>query len=143
MGKLIKNHWARLIILSAAACKLTMTWTDRSLLTLSYRSDCGCHRVLLLAQDLLGLPYAHPRWCSKTDTGFTNNKSTLGAGHASSRMASQLRRRLSSPPLARIPTCHPSSHSTQCCSYLPRHKRRYLLPHRHDRLLLGLQRRRG
>jgi hypothetical protein len=38
MGKLIKNHWARLIILSAAACKLT--WDlDRPFLYLHYLTD--------------------------------------------------------------------------------------------------------
>mgnify|MGYP006949417090 CR=1 FL=1 len=31
MGRLIKNHWARLIILSAAACKLTLLNNPQSL----------------------------------------------------------------------------------------------------------------
>lgn len=81
MGRLIKNHWARLIILTAGACELaptssSTTWetgpgsprmhlvvgmpvsrcpiVSRALTNEPHRSNMRCRRGFLLAKDLLG-----------------------------------------------------------------------------------------
>jgi hypothetical protein len=58
MGKLIKNHWARLIILTSASCKSTSTQLKSAVptLTRTTRPTSRRPRSLLLAQILLRLP---------------------------------------------------------------------------------------
>lgn len=64
MGKLIKNHWARLIILTAAACTSSPTPPTPSItqsLTSPNRPNRRLNQRLLLAETLLGLPDHEPR----------------------------------------------------------------------------------
>jgi hypothetical protein len=60
MGKLIKNHWARLIILTSASCKFNLTPTQsdapRPTSDNKNRPTSRRPRSLLLAQILLRLP---------------------------------------------------------------------------------------
>ena len=63
MGKLIKNHWARLIILTAAACMspLQHPSTRQPLTFPPHRPNRRLTLRLLLAQTVLGLPNHEPR----------------------------------------------------------------------------------
>jgi len=66
MGKLIKNHWARLIILTSACCKSQAAQEAGILETdMSTRPTSRRNRRLLLAQVLLRLPDQELRHGSK------------------------------------------------------------------------------
>lgn len=68
MGKLIKNHWARLIILTAAICTCIRLAIKKNIYLQGYRSSCSRHRRFLLAQDLLGFPHQEFGWSSEAHT---------------------------------------------------------------------------
>ena len=68
MGKLIKNHWARLIILTAAACTSSPFPSSSNLHphhprtnNHNRRSNRRLDQRILLAEALLGLPNHEPR----------------------------------------------------------------------------------
>ena len=78
MGKLIKNHWARLIVLTAATCKsflfcsLPFRKSD-----ISKRPSCCRLPRFLLAQGLLGFSDKEPRRRREACPDPANHKSPL------------------------------------------------------------------
>jgi hypothetical protein len=65
MGKLIKNHWGRLIIMTAATCTPPQTSGLKEWANQFCRSNRRSVTRFLLAQDILGLPHQKPRWRRK------------------------------------------------------------------------------
>ena len=74
MGKLIKNHWGRLIVLTAAICECSLVLIDDFPTNLHCRSNRGSGARFLLAEDLLGFPYQEPRWGREADTCPPNHQ---------------------------------------------------------------------
>src|SRR5579862_1755754 len=101
MGKLIKNHWARLIVLTAAICEFTLLAVAVLRLTYTCRSSCRCDRGVFLAQNLLGLPHQKSRYGCQTIPCFADNQldprpNWLGLG-----MAAEIHRRIEPPQIDR------------------------------------------
>jgi len=114
MGKLIKNHWARLIVLTAAACKpgenrkkeqQTQPSTSRLILILILIPRPIRRRPLrhLLAQTLLRLPHQNPRPDRQTHPRPPNPQPRRRRHHPRLRMAAPLPRRHDAPPQHRGP----------------------------------------
>ena len=83
MGKLIKNHWARLIVLTAATCTHSTHSSSISLTLVTnfffsrYRPNRRRDRRLLLAQILLRLAHQELRRRSQADPYSPNNQPRL------------------------------------------------------------------
>jgi len=100
MGKLIKNHWARLIVLTAAICRFSSSnphilsekmRKEKHILT-KPRSNSSRHRRILLAQNLLGLPHQKPRHRREAAPHPPNHQPTLWLRHVSLGMAARFHR---------------------------------------------------
>lgn len=142
MGKLIKNHWARLIIMTAAACKWTrfiLNMICTELTSYFFRPNCCGHRSLYLAQDLLGFPYDDAGRRCQADTGPPDNQSVARVVHAGSGVASGLYRGLCSAPLARGPAGHPATDGPDLGITVPGHEPCHLLHDWDGGVLCGLQ----
>lgn len=136
MGRLIKNHWARLIILSAAACELDLLPASflMSIFTnIHTRPNCCRYRGLLLAQDFLG--FRHQDAGSRreavphiTDHQFGDRNLDDGMG-----VAAVFHRWLIDPPKSRGPSGLPASGCSLGCLDIPRHERCAVLLGRHGR----------
>jgi hypothetical protein len=142
MGKLIKNHWARLVILTAAACKSSRhhhhIFCSIQILTMFFRPTSRCPRSLLLAQNLLGLSHQKPRCGRKALPSPTNHQPDPRRRRARLGMAIASARRHWSAPLHRgPPDCLPALRTVRTAP-LPRHKFRPVLHCRHDCVLLGV-----
>lgn len=77
MGKLVKNHLARLVVMTAAACRCTGPGTLGLWILTFARPDRGFDRRLLLAKVLLGFPHNKFRPRRKTNTYTANRKPCL------------------------------------------------------------------
>jgi hypothetical protein len=141
MGKLIKNHWARLVVLTAAACKSSLYNHDSNVPVLIYpRPNSCCPRSLLLAQNLLGLSHKKPRWRRQTFPHPANRQRHPRRRRSRLGMAASASRRHWTPPLHRSPLDHLPRLRALRPAPLPRHQLRPVLHRRHDCVLLGLQR---
>lgn len=147
MGKLIKNHWARLVILTAAACKSQILpaipnqpiFTTNTHIRPSRRSPRG----LLLAQDLLGLSHKEPRLGCQTLPNPANHQHAPRIPGPDVGVALAIARGHRPAPLNRSTPDRIPSECTLRAPDLPGHELRTVLHHRHGRVLLGVQRRRG
>lgn len=139
MGKLIKNHWARLIVLTAAACKHPPSnyfhqKTNPSLL----RPNCCILGRLLLAENFLGLPDHEPWWRRAPRTHSASYKLALWRFRFGLGISLALARR------HRDASQHRGSPRPIPCvqSYsvviIPGHQSRHILSGGHRGLLLGV-----
>ena len=87
MGRLIKNHWARLIVLTAATCMSSLAGTSREFLLTLDRPSSSRHRRLLLAQNLLGFLDENAGSCSEASTDPPNHQPYLWHFHVCLGMA--------------------------------------------------------
>jgi hypothetical protein len=139
MGKLIKNHWARLIILTSACCESqAMQGAHTSKADLNTRPTSWRYRRLLLAQVLLRLLDQELRHRSKArpnPTGHQRHRSyhmsrlrvaiTMGGGDTPSQKHSG--------QAAVVTTGH-----FERCAIIPDHQCGIILLHRMRRIFLGL-----
>jgi len=145
MGKLIKNHWARLIVLTAAVC---MSSKNLRLLRIpsrierfsnkSNRSNSRRNPRILLAKNILGFPHQEPRHRCKASTDSANYKLGLRYHHACLGMAFRSHRWLSNAPQHWGETdCVANGWAGRCLT-LPGNEPCNLLLCWDDRLFLGL-----
>jgi hypothetical protein len=139
MGKLIKNHWARLVILTAAACKMLPSTTQtQNKANTQFRSNSSRAGSLLLAQNLLGLPHQEPRWRREANPRPTSHE--FDPRHHRSRMgmATTAARGYWTAPLDRSPVDRLPTECAVCALDLPGHELGTLLHHWHGSLFLGV-----
>lgn len=165
MGKLIKNHWARLIMLTAATCMCFHLHTHPpsilsiqaclyiSIYTLKYtvftnktsttRPNRRFHRGLHLAQDLLGLPHPFARRRSQALPRPPDHQPDLRHRHDRPGVAPPLTRRHRHPPIHRTPSCSPPSLRARLPAHVSVYESGLVLSGWHGCIFLGFQRRRG
>lgn len=143
MGKLIKNHWARLIVLTAAICTSPLSLRFKFTKLTEYRPSSSSNRRLFLAQDILGLPHQEPRWSSKADSRPANSEPNLWPCHVGMGMATWFPCWHGYPPQYRGTTCGPAYDCSFGGAHLPGDQPGNLLYDWNGCLFLGLQRRRG
>lgn len=142
MGKLVKNHWGRLIVMTAATCTLVLKpqsdLEPSSLTNTSHRPNCRKHRRLLLAQTLLRLSNQKPRRRRKTHPDPANPKPRLRNHQSGVRMAPGNPSRHRNPPVHGTPSPLAASRKLIRHPALPRHESGILLCHRVRSLFLGV-----
>lgn len=147
MGKLIKNHWARLIILAAGTCMWQFAsfhhMFHKHLTNTSHRPSRSRTRGLLLAQDLLGFPHKNPRCRRQAGTDTANHQPPLRTLTHRLGVAARFYCRIQLSPQSRGPPGHPSAYRPGCRAHLPRDKRCDLPGDWTGCVLLGIQRGRG
>ena len=139
MGKLIKNHWARLIVLTAAACSYSHLSLPAGPTNSKHRSSARLARRLLLAQDLLGFSYQDPRWSREAVPRSSDHQPALRLHDAGLGMAVGIRRRIGNAQKHRGQISRPADDSSGCCVDVPNYQSRPLLHDRTGGVLLGLQ----
>lgn len=150
MGKLIKNHWARLIILTAAACKqppsyhhavlhhsVTISIATLEMLIYFVRPNSCLPRRLLLAQALLGLPHQESRRCRQTFPHTPNHKPLPRLAGYRLGMAPQILRRYNVPQIDRDETGGISAELPGCDVAVSRDESGLVLSDWHGSVLLG------
>lgn len=149
MGRLIKNHLARLIVMSAAFCESSpsLIWYTTRLMTdslfLFCRPVCWIYWRLFLAKGLLELPDAQSRRRSDTSTNFADTQPDNEPSGLCVGMATEAAGWHDATPQYWIA---PGNISPQCAhlrAAVPGRRCCSLLSHRGGGLFLGLQRRRG
>lgn len=75
MGKLIKNHWGRLIVLTAAICGFFLLLIGDFPTNFPRRSNRSSVARLFLAENLLGFPHQEPRRRREADPRPPNYQS--------------------------------------------------------------------
>lgn len=143
MGKLIKNHWARLVILTAAACKQPSIQSPRPCTNNPSRPNSSSPGILLLAENLLGLPHQESRLGRKTVSHPPNHQPPTRLPRPDMGMAPPAVRRHRPAPLHRGTPDHIPAERTERTVDIPGHELRPILHHRDGSVFLGLQRRRG
>lgn len=138
MGKLIKNHLARLIVMTAGACKFhVFKICDNSRLIRS-RSNRRSFTRFLLAKVLLGFCHNEFRLRSQASTDTSNHKPALRHTRPRMGMATQEIRRnrftsIDRSPTSSVPTTLSGSHLD-----VPKHKCRAVLSDWRVHVFLGI-----
>lgn len=145
MGRLIKNHWGRLIILTASACTRPTQFTahEQALTRFQYRPDRERNRRLYLAQSLLGLHLQEPGRRRRPDPRPPDPQLNNGPRRSSLGMATKATSGIFTTSQHRNPTHHIPTQRSTCGPALSGHRPCDILPDRYWGVLLGLQRRRG
>jgi hypothetical protein len=142
MGRLIKNHWARLIVLTAATCEYSHHKSGREafkITDMTYRSSrCG-RRRLILAKDFLGLAHEEPGSRGQAIADTTDHQHHLWLATLRLGMAPQFHFRHCDPPQSGRPTGCSTPGSSGSGIAVPGHQSRHLLHHRNHGVLLGIQ----
>jgi hypothetical protein len=143
MGRLIKNHWARLIILSAAGCKFAIptaaviSWWMTEL-TMINRASRRFRRRLLLAQDILGFPNKKSQRRRQTDPRPPNHQPHPGFSGSGVGMAVEAVGGLTSAPQHRPPSADLPAQRAGVRVDVSIGRCGDLLSHRHGGVFLGL-----
>ena len=101
MGRLIKNHWARLITLTAGTCMFLWASGEKTPMpdtNIVYRPNCRGSRGLLLAQDILGLPHENAGSGSQASTCAANHQPLVWHLHGGVGVASGIPGWFEHPP---------------------------------------------
>lgn len=139
MGKLIKNHWARLIVLTAAICQSPHTPSSVFYTDSGDRPSGSSDRRLLLAQDLLGFPHEEPRPGSQAAAHPPDHQPDLRHLHVRVGMAARVPRRHGDPSQHRGPADRPPSRCSRGGLAVPGNESRLVLLDCDGGIFLGLQ----
>lgn len=145
MGRLIKNHWARLVILTASVCMFlrqhphfSQSAWQRQQSNNKSRPNKQRDSSLYLAQDLLGSMDQKPRRRREASTHSTNLESISGSPRGRMGMAIKISCRLDGASQHRIPIIALPAQLDYGCPYLPGYQCCNLLSCWDSSLFLGL-----
>ena len=139
MGKLIKNHWARLIILTSACCESEeLQDIDTPTANPSTRPTSRRNRRLLLAQILLRFPDQELRHRRKTRSDPASHQRRYRTHLSRLRVAIKMGSGDTSTQKHSGEAAVVTTGYLERCAAISNHKRGTLLPHRMRCIFLGL-----
>lgn len=137
MGKLIKNHLARLIVMTAAACKKSSSRFYMPALTRP-RPNRSITTRFLLAKVLLGLPHHKLRLRRKTHPDPANRQPDIRRHRISLGMAAQAIRWDMATPIDRVAVTPTTAPGFDLDTHVSEHECGTVLSNRDGHLFLGL-----